>query len=98
MNNSQQHYDAIVPTHDFLNQNDFYKMGDFTASYVTDYLLALRDARSAFIKQKIELMEIFTGCESKNRYNVYLRYDNGVNAFLFKCKEESTWCSRNCLK
>lgn len=87
-----------IPSQDFLIQNDFFKEGNFQAFYASDYLLALRNAKSAFIKQKVELFEVLTGCETKNRYSVYLRYDNGVNALLFKCKEESSWCARNCLK
>lgn len=85
-----------IPTQDFL-LNDCYKEGNFNAFFASDYIMALRNAKSAFIKQKVELLEVLTGCETKNRYSVYLRYDNGVNALLFKCKEESTWCSRNCL-
>lgn len=87
----------MFPTYDFILQNDMYRDGMFNAFYLTDYLLALRNAKSAFIKQKVELLEMLTGCETKNRYSVYLRFENGVNALLFKCKEESSWFSRNCL-
>jgi hypothetical protein len=87
----------ILPTQDFLIQNDFYREGNIDAFFTSDYILALRNAKSAFIKQKVELFEVLTGCETKNRYSVFLRYDNGINALLFKCKEESSWCSRNCL-
>jgi len=86
-----------IPAQDFLIQNDIYREGNFNAFLTSDYILALRNAKSAFIKQKIELLEVLTGCETKNRYSVYLRYENGVNALLFKCKEESSWCARNCI-
>lgn len=65
---------------------------------VSDPLLELAQAGSAIIKQQIELLEIMTGCETKNRYHVYIKTMNGEMSYLFKCKEESSWCSRNCLR
>jgi hypothetical protein len=42
-------------------------------------------------------MEALLGCESPNRYHVYGHYENGKVAYLFKCKEESSYFSRNCI-
>ena len=47
------------------------------------------------IKQQIEWLEMISGCETKNRYLVYAKI-NEQNYFLFKCKEQSGWCMRNC--
>ena len=61
-----------------------------------DPLDILARADKAFIKQKVELLEVFTGCETKNRYHVYIHTTLNENIYLFKCKESSGWCMRNC--
>lgn len=60
-------------------------------------LKLLDQAFGAYIKQKSEMYEIVTGCETKNRYSISLRL-HGYNKLYkaFKCKEESSWCMRNC--
>ena len=64
---------------------------------ITDPLVELSMSRNVYIKQEIELFEIITGCETKNRYHVYTKNLNGQWTYLFKCKEESGWCARNCI-
>ena len=49
------------------------------------------------VEQKIELLEILSGCETANRYNVYLLDKDKNKKFLFKWKEESSWFCRNCI-
>lgn len=53
-----------------------------------------------FIKQKFEAFEAITGCETANKYYVYERgTDNKkMGRKIIKCKEESTFLSRQCLK
>ena len=80
----------------YLNQTEKIEMDDIDCCFTKDAQLALSASNSAYIKQKIDLLEVFTGCETKNRYNVILNFPNGPSAFLFKCKEESDCCSRNC--
>ena len=63
--------------------------------YTTDPLVILDNAPVVKIRQQIEWLEIVTCCETKNRYDVYARI-NEQNVFLFKCKEQSGWCMRNC--
>ena len=46
-----------------------------------------------FVKQKVELLEAFLGFEGKNKYKVY----NGAGQELYKAKEETDCCTRNCL-
>ena len=63
---------------------------------VPDALKELSESQEVVIEQKIELLEVITGCESANRYNIYLLDKEKVKKFLFKCKEESNWFCRNC--
>ena len=55
----------------------------------------LAAASKALIVQQVELLEMMTGCETKNRYHVFCNV-GGIEKLLFKCKEESSCCERNC--
>jgi hypothetical protein len=59
----------------------------------------LRDLDKIFIKQKFELLEMLTGCETENRYKVYAADENmeKMGDPIFKCKEKSNFFARNCL-
>ena len=52
-----------------------------------------------FIKQKMETLEMFTGCETENTYYVYPLSKTGDKKGhkLFKCKEKSGCVQRQCL-
>lgn len=65
--------------------------------FVSDPLAELATAKSAFIRQKIELFEIMTGCETPNRYHVSVTNGNNETVYLFKAREDSGWCTRNCV-
>lgn len=64
---------------------------------VPDALTELENNNEVVVEQKIELLEILTGCETANRYNVYLIDKNNNKKFLMKCKESSSWFCRNCV-
>jgi hypothetical protein len=64
---------------------------------VQDPMQELANSTKCYIKQKIELLEMLTGCETANRYNVYSQNSTGHWSYLFKCKEQSGWCVRNCI-
>lgn len=52
------------------------------------------------MKQKMELVEVLTGCETENKYFVYQKKKGEVKKKgkkLYKCKEKSGCYSRNCL-
>jgi hypothetical protein len=66
--------------------------------FCMDPLSELSQAKSAIIKQQMDLVEMLTGCDTKNRYHVYIVTNTGEFVYLFKCKEESTWFMRNCCK
>lgn len=53
--------------------------------------------RGIYISQKIELLEVITGCETKNRYYVYERGNDGQRTGkpMLRCKESSGCCARN---
>jgi hypothetical protein len=71
--------------------------GNFVANFEQDsYLTALSKSNYAFIKQKMEFLEMITGCETKNRYNVFIRNPDGSYVYLFKAKEDSGFCVRQC--
>ena len=53
-------------------------------------------SEKARIRQEPELLEMLSGCETENRYHVFIILPNGMEKYLFKCKEESTFCQRNC--
>ncbi len=73
------------------------KITDASQIKFSDPLELLEHAHGAYIKQKVEMYEIVTGCETKNRYTICLRLKNWNKLYkTFKCKEESSWCMRNC--
>lgn len=61
-----------------------------------DPLYILSISQAAFIKQSVEMLEVMTNnsCETKNRYSVYTRDNQGVFYFLFRCKEDSGYYER----
>ena len=48
------------------------------------------------IRQEAQFLEQITGCESPNRYFVFSQSPQGGMKLLFKCKEQSGCCMRNC--
>lgn len=55
-------------------------------------------ANAVFIKQKFDFMEMLTGCDMNNKYDVF-RMENGkpVGAPLFRWTESSSCFQRNCM-
>ena len=51
------------------------------------------------VKQKMCAIEAITGCDTPNRYYVYEKAPSGQvkKKKMFKCKEKSGWCARNCM-
>jgi len=58
----------------------------------------LYQATSVFVKQEVNVLEMMTGCEQKNRYDIYVRTPNTgpMGMRIFRCKEESDFCMRQC--
>lgn len=59
----------------------------------------LQELEGVFIKQKLEVLEVVTGCETENKYYVYALGKGGdkKGRKLYKCKEKSSWCARQCM-
>ena len=64
--------------------------------FVQDPMALLATAKKASVKQKFEFLEVLTGCETKNEYYVSAEDNEGNKKHLFKAKENSSWCCRNC--
>ena len=61
-----------------------------------NYKTPLERANFVYIKQKVELLEVFTACETKNRYDIFIKNADGSYLYLFKAKEDSGFCARQC--
>ena len=72
------------------------QFGGIQYNFVADPLIELANSVGAKIHQQIEMMEIMLGVEVPNRYHVLVQDLNGQYKYLFKCKEESTCCQREC--
>ncbi len=64
--------------------------------YVANPLEELAISTGVLIKQQVQIIEQITGCESPNRYYVFSQSPQGGMKLLFKCKEYSGCCMRNC--
>ena len=67
-----------------------------TYVYVPDPMQELALSTGVLIRQQPQFFEQITGCESPNRYYVFSQSPQGGMKLLFKCKESSECCQRNC--
>ena len=63
--------------------------------YIQDPMTELAQCTGAIIRQEVEMLEVVTGCETQNRYNVFLQSNMGLK-YAFNCRERSGCCGRNC--
>lgn len=77
------------------NLNYWYR-GDLM-QLATDPFRELAMTSEVVVERKVELLEMIQGCESTSRYNVYLFDKDRNKKFLFKCKDDSSCCRRNCV-
>lgn len=77
-----------------MNSQVMVNFGGVQMQVYSDPMYILSQTSHCFVKQSIEMLEVLTGCETQNRYNVYTRAHNGVMTYLFKCKEDSGCCER----
>lgn len=64
--------------------------------YVADPMAELALCAGVEIKQQPQFLEAISGCEYPNRYFVFSKNPQGGMKLLFKCKEFSEFCARNC--
>ena len=60
-----------------------------------DPLTELETCTSVIIRQQPEFFELFSGCETQNRYHVFGISPQGYK-YMFRCREISGFCMRNC--
>lgn len=84
-----------LDTYDQGSRNTYWHNGELM-ELVPDALEELDYCSQVIVEQKVELLEVLTGCETPNRYHVYTVDKVGHKKYLFKCKEESSWGCRNC--
>ena len=63
--------------------------------YCKDPMAELAGCFGALIRQEIEMFEVISGCETQNRYHVFLQSNMGLK-YAFKCIERSGCCARVC--
>ena len=74
-----------------------YDYGGIEANYCEDPLQILSNVNRAYIFQELEVWEQVTGCEQKNNYNVCVVDPiTRMQYYLFRCKEDSSFCQRFC--
>jgi len=67
------------------------------AKFTEDPMKSLAIAKSVFIKQTIEWVEMIAGYETPNRYQVYYKNPGETDyTMLFSCREMSDYFYRNC--
>lgn len=64
-------------------------------AYIEDPMKELAQCSGAVIRQEIEMFEVVSGCETQNRYHVFLQSNMGLK-YAFKCIERSGCCARAC--
>ena len=72
-----------------------YGYGPQMFAYCEDPMKELAQSTGAIIRQEIELAEVYSGCETQNRYQVFIQSPMGLK-YAFKCNERSGCCSRCC--
>ena len=72
------------------------RFGGIQYVYVADPMAELAMSTGVLIRQEAQFFEQITGCESPNRYYVFSQSPQGGMKLLFKCKEYSECCMRNC--
>ncbi|EAR83257.3 scramblase family protein (macronuclear) [Tetrahymena thermophila SB210] len=75
-------------------------MQQYAVVAIQNGLQKLASAQGIFIEQKLEVIEALTGCQTPNVYKVYPADVNGIQTSdqtIFKCKELSNCCVRQCI-
>ena len=65
-----------------------------TVNHVDPFKI-LNGTDTVVIQQRVNILELLTGCEQRNSYEVYVNV-NGMTIRMFSCKEQSSCCMRFC--
>lgn len=63
--------------------------------YIQDPFTEIAQCTGAIIRQQPSLIQAVTGCNTQNRYHVFLKSPMGLK-YAFKCSERSDTCARCC--
>lgn len=63
--------------------------------YIPDPMAELAASSGAVICQQVDMFQAMTGCQTQNRYHVFLQTPMGLK-YAFKCSERSGCCARCC--
>ena len=91
---AQGYVNQPMPQVAAVHQPPFF--GGIQYVYVPDPMTELALSTGVLIRQEAQVLEQITGCESPNRYYVFSQSPQGGMKLLFKCKEYSECCMRNC--
>ena len=69
--------------------------GPINFQYCEDPMKELNQCTGAIIRQEIEMFEVYSGCETQNRYQVFIQSPMGIK-YAFQWNESSGCCSRCC--
>ena len=83
----------ISPSNSFSSRGMVPNFGNLQYTFVEDPMAELLNCSGVLIRQQPEFFELFTGCETENRYHVFGN-SNGYYKYLFKCQENSSCASR----
>ena len=75
--------------------NGMMGFGPLNFQYCKDPMEELSQCNGAIIRQEIEMFEAISGCETQNKYQVFIQSPMGIK-FAFQCNERSGCCSRCC--
>ncbi|KAL4469079.1 hypothetical protein ABPG72_007758 [Tetrahymena utriculariae] len=90
---NDQQFNSFNQSNNFNAQNSQY-------INIKSGMAKLHELQGIYIKQRFDAGENLSGCEQPNIYKVYPADCNGdviSNQYIFKCKEKSSCCARNCI-
>ena len=103
MQNPQMPQNPQIPQNNLQNfQNNYQnpQMQQLVAPPFIPHKQKIMLLNGIFVKQKWSKIEVFTGCEMENKYKIYKKHKDKtkkIGKILYKAKEKSGCCSRNCL-
>ena len=65
--------------------------GPINFQYYEDPMKELNQCSGEMLRQEIEMFEVYSGCETQNRYQVFIQSPMGIK-YAFQCNEKSSCC------
>jgi hypothetical protein len=94
---STQNYQQIPQKSNIQSSSPMGGNSDGLLNYCEDPFQILSNVNRAYIYQEIDEWEEAVGCDQKNAYNVCVEDPiTQMQYYLFRCKEDSSYCQRCC--